>query len=152
MSNEMTLDVLGETVIDVLQEAAFIFAEPIEEATNDSSIKFIAKLGFTGPSSGQMFLLCSRNLATEFAANLLGIEPDDPEAESKGRDAVGEVLNIVGGALLARWFGLSGNFEMGVPNVKELKADDVAGETANASLVLPFITDEGGRIDVGILS
>lgn len=152
MSNKLDLDVMGETVVEVLQEAAFVFAEPMEEATTDHSSKLVAKLDFTGPSSGQMFLTCSRNLATDFAANLLGIEPDDPEAESKGGDAVGEMLNIVGGALLARWFGVSGEFEMGVPNVTELGVNDAAGEIVNASLVLPLITDEGDRIDVGIIS
>ena len=151
MSNEMSMDVLGETVIEVLQEAAFIFAEPLEESVDDDSDKLIAKLGFTGPSSGEMFFCCSKSLATDFAANLLGIEPDDPEAESRGGDALGEMLNIVGGALLARWFGVSGNFEMGVPSVAELDAGEVTGETTKASLLLPLITDEGDRIDVGIL-
>ena len=152
MPNDMTAEALGQVVITMLQDAAFVFAEPAESNEREEENVLMARLDFNGPSSGEMVLSCSRTLAADLAANLLGIEPDDPDAIQRGSDALGEMLNIVGGAVLANWFGVDADFEMGVPDVTILDAGAYRAETANAKMLLPLETDEGDRIDVAILS
>ena len=151
-ANRMDHESLERIVIGILQEAAFVFAEPTEKRAPDEREVLVARLGFDGPTSGEMLLSCSPIVATDLAANLLGIEPDDPDAEARGGDAIGEMLNIVGGALLADWFGIDGKFEMGVPSVSQLTPADYVRQTDNAYLMLPLETDEGERIDVAVLS
>lgn len=152
MHENINMESLERVVIEILQDAAFIFAEPTERMEPDEEKVLVARLGFNGPSSGEMLLSCSPLVATDFAANLLGIDADDPEAASRGADALCEMLNIVGGALLANWFGVDGEFEMGVPSVLQIDSGQYSDETRAAALMLPLETDEGERIDVAILA
>jgi CheY-specific phosphatase CheX len=152
MQNEITLQELEYIVVDILQEAAFVFAEPSESSGWEDESLLVARLGFKGPASGEMILSCNQSMATDFAANLLGVDPDDPDAVMRGSDALGEMLNIVGGTLLANWFGVNGDFEMEIPSVVELKTEAYTDQIKEFSLWLPLETDDGERIDVAVRS
>ena len=152
-SESQDLHTLGRVVIEILEEAAFLFCEPMDEMnrTELSSEVLMAKLGFTGPSSGDMIFSAPPETASEIAANLLGVDPDDPEVSGKGAEAVGEILNIIGGALLKEWFGSSADFEMGIPEVMKITGAELEKNTAQAALHLPLMTDEGFRIDAAVI-
>ena len=153
LEKENDIRVLGRVVIEILEEAAFLFTEPMDEdATQAPSPELIvARIGYRGPSRGEMLFSTPTNVAVELAANLLGLEPDDPEVEGKGDEAVGEMLNIIGGALLKEWFGSSADFEMGIPKVERMTGEEFAKSTKGAALHLPLITDEGERIDAAVM-
>lgn len=150
---EHDIRILGRVVIEILEEAAFLFTEPMDEnnASEVSSEVFVAKLGYFGPSKGEMVFSTPLNVASELAANLLGLEPDDPEVAGKGAEAVGEMLNIIGGALLKEWFGSEADFEMGIPVVERISGAKFSEEAARATVHLPLITEEGERIDAAVI-
>ena len=150
---ENDLRLLGRVVIEILEDAAFLFAEPMDEdaRTEIADEVYVARIGYSGASSGEMVLSTPLTVASELAANLLGLEPDDPEVEGKGAEAVGEMLNIIGGALLKEWFGASSDFEMGIPSVERMSGDQFTQKTSGAALHLPLITEEGDRIDAAVM-
>jgi CheY-specific phosphatase CheX len=151
--SEQDLKTLGRTVIGILEEAAFLFCEPLDDPKTlpVAPEVFVAALDFRGAFAGNILLSAPSDVTLELAANLLGLEPDSPEVGGKGADALGEMLNIIGGALLKEWFGASSDFEMGIPEVRRMSDDKLAQETANAALHFPMITEQGYRIDAAVL-
>lgn len=153
LESEEDLKMLGRTVIEILEEAAFLFCEPLDEQ-NESPVAlevFVAGIDFKGPVSGNILLSAPSDVTSELAANLLGLEPDAPEIGGRESDALGEMLNIIGGALLKEWFGSFSDFEMGIPNVQRMSHDELVQETARATLHVPLVTEQGYRIDAAVL-
>lgn len=99
---ETTDTTLTESLSEALETMAFMMVmEPEDELpTPDQSVH--VKMSFTGPVSGELELLAAVEFTQEIAASLMGIEPDDPEAQSKGADAFKELLNTICGVLLPR--------------------------------------------------
>jgi len=147
MRDEDTLEALTEVTAQMLEDAAFIFTEPMENGGSFESESMQAKIGFEGPRKGIIALIIDKSLATVLAANFLGVEPDALEAMGKGRDAVGEMLNIIAGALMERIFGGEIVVNLGIPEVQYLEnpnSENVANEDC---IKVSFMTDEEQRID-----
>ena len=86
-SQEMLAETLGRT----LEEAAFLFAEPEAHPPPFHGAVLEARLRYAGDHSGELTLAMEPALAASVAANLLG---EEEAVEAKGRDAVGELLNM----------------------------------------------------------
>lgn len=129
-SRELLEGVLG----DVLQDAAFVFGEPAEEPAGWERPVLVASIAFESTQGGALRLAVGPQLASEIAANMLGLEPGDPEAEAQGRAAVGEVLNVIGGAFLTRYFGTQVPSQLGLPVVDALDALPPTRRTCAAAL------------------
>lgn len=88
----------------VLETFAFVFPEPSElaalPATGDDLV--CASIAFQGAASGTLTLSAPSDLCVELAANILGIEADDPDALLRGADTLGEIANIAAGHLATR--------------------------------------------------
>jgi hypothetical protein len=106
----LLIDILGQ----VLQESAFIFAEPDEEPDAWAGTVLAARIAFQSTRGGGLRLLTSLPAASEIAANMLGIELGE-EADANGRAAVSELLNVLGGAFVTRYFGTAVPSELGLP-------------------------------------
>jgi CheY-specific phosphatase CheX len=119
--SEPTQQMLAEVLSNVLEEAAFFMIEPEPVPAEYDGEVFSATIDFEAVRGGQLRLTASRNLARNLAANMLGIDPADTEADEQGRNALGEILNVLGGAFITRHFGTKVPFQLGLPNV----ADDV---------------------------
>ena len=91
-----------ESLSEALETMAFMMVmEPEEELpTPERSVH--VWMSFFGPLSGGLELLGGEEFTRMVAANLMGIEPDDQEAQSKGVDAFKELLNTTCGVLLPR--------------------------------------------------
>lgn len=109
-------DVLGR----VLEEAAFVFAEPADEPEAWGGPVLSASLAFEAVQGGTLRLVATPSGAAELAANMLGIEPSDPEAAAQGLAAIAELLNVVGGAFVTRWFGTAVPSQLGLPATEVL--------------------------------
>lgn len=129
---ELLADVLGT----VLQDSAFIFAEPVEEVPEWPSPIYSAELAFESVRGGVLRLSTPPRGAVEVAANMLGIDPADPEAESQSRSALAEVLNVVGGAFVTRFFGTKVPSQLGLPHTEVLEAMPARRRTCVATLQL----------------
>ncbi len=85
----------------VLETFAFVYPEPIEAAdVPDAGEDLVrATITFGGAVSGTMSISAPADLCTELAANIMGIELDDPDAHLRGADTLGEIANIAAGHL-----------------------------------------------------
>lgn len=109
----ITRELLQEVAISVLEDAAFVFPEPAE--SSGSWPEVAARISFHGEDEGQVALAVDADLAREIAANLLGLDTGDGEAEGMRQAAIAELLNIVAGALVARAFGTRTRTRLWVP-------------------------------------
>jgi hypothetical protein len=115
---ELLTDILGK----VLEEAAFILAEPDQEPPRWGDPVLRASIAFESTRGGTLRLLTNPRAASEIAANMLGVDPGEEEARSSGRAAVSELLNVVGGAFLTRYFGSAVPSQLGLPDTEFLPA------------------------------
>ncbi len=116
--DEPTAELLGEILGEVLQEAAFLFVEPAEEAPAWPDRVLVAEIAFESLRGGTLRLLAPPAVGIELAANMLGADPADPEAEENGRAALSEILNMLGGTFVTRWFGTKVPSQLGLPSVR----------------------------------
>jgi hypothetical protein len=107
---------LGEVARSVLGDAAFLFCDDVPPGTGPLEGRLAeASISFQAPTSGHLTLRLPWPVALEAAANLLGTENDDPEAEASALAAVGELLNMISGSALSAWFGANTAWSLGVP-------------------------------------
>jgi hypothetical protein len=133
---EPTPDLLADVLGTVLQDSAFIFAEPVAEAPRWASPIYSAELAFESVRGGVLRLTTPPRGAVEVAANMLGIDPSDPEAEAQSRSALAEVLNVVGGAFVTRYFGTKVPSQLGLPHTEVLDVLPDRRRTCVATLML----------------
>lgn len=107
---ELLTDILGS----VLQESAFIFAEPDDEPPAWQGEVLTARIAFESTRGGSLRILTTPAGAAEIAANMLGIDAGE-EADQNARAAFSELLNVLGGAFLTRYFGSAVPSQLGLP-------------------------------------
>ena len=129
---ELLTDILGR----VLEESAFILAEPDREPPQWGGAVLRASIAFESTRGGTLRLLTNTRAASEIAANMLGIDQDQEEARSSGRAAVSELLNVVGGAFLTRYFGSEVPSQLGLPDTEIFSAPPEAHRTCVAAVRL----------------
>lgn len=115
---ELLTDILGH----VLEESAFILAEPDQGPPRWGGAVLRASIAFESTRGGTLRLLTNPQAASEIAANMLGIDQGEEEAQNSGRAAVSELLNVVGGAFLTRYFGTAVPSQLGLPDTEILAA------------------------------
>jgi two-component system chemotaxis response regulator CheY len=83
----------------LLETFAFACPETTEraDAPDPGHDLFCASISFSGAANGTLTVAAPAELCTELAANILGIETDDPTARIKGADTLGEITNIASG-------------------------------------------------------
>lgn len=125
----------------VLEDAAFIFCDDAPADAPATHGRFAeAKIGFQASRSGELRLRLPWNVAREAAANLLGVEPDDPEADEQALAAAGELLNMISGVALQTWFGGATKWSLGNPTVEEREGR--LPSAAPAGEVVSFVVDD----------
>jgi len=143
---EIAADRLAELVSRTLEDAAFVFTEPADGAGAPAAPVLHARLDFEGPARGELSLTASPAVARALAANLLGLDEGDPDIDARAGDALGEVVNMLAGAVVLELFGPEAQTRIGVPAGAELAAPPAgAGGTAVA-----LLTEEGERIDAAV--
>jgi CheY-specific phosphatase CheX len=111
---------LSEVTKNVLSEAAFLFCDDVAQGTAPLEARLVeATITFEATTPGRITLRLPWSLACEAAANLLGTEPGDEEVEANAHAAVGELLNMISGSALERWFGSASPWALGLPMVSE---------------------------------
>jgi len=109
---------LGPSLVKILEEAAFVFTSVISgPQTHTDDTLFLAELKIGTDPSIHLLLATSPRFSEELTANMLGIEPGDVQAKTLAADAMRELVNVVGGLLIERWFGHSSTLAITVPEV-----------------------------------
>ncbi len=75
-----------------------------------------AQIELRGDWNGRLVLTCDSDVATQMAGAMLGLEPDEELPTLDVHDAMGEVLNVVGGSVKG---ALLGTWSLGLPGVAE---------------------------------
>ncbi|MGC3998681.1 MAG: chemotaxis protein CheX [Anaeromyxobacter sp.] len=131
---EPTPDLLTDILGSILQDTAFIFAEPSDEPEGWTPPVLVARIAFESTRGGTLRLATSMPAAVEIAANMLGLDMADAEAEEYGRAAVSELLNVIGGSFLTRYFGTEVPSQLGLPST-DLTDEPLPGPRTCAATV-----------------
>jgi hypothetical protein len=134
MSGNHPFETAKSIICQVLESAAFIFAQPWESGkAPDFRMEMArgASLEFAGPHCGVFRIWADNSFCRYAAANMLGLDESDDEAARKGFDALKELLNIMVGNFLTAFYGTQPAFELGLPRERvEGAARDARSEQA----------------------
>jgi hypothetical protein len=138
---------ITETFLRTLEEAAFAFAEPTADPPPFSGELLEARLAWSGPAAAELTVVVERGFAASLAATLVGEdEPDD----SRAGDALGELVNMAAGSLVHELSG-GAPCHLGVPRVRALDAAAGQGDLpASAACAVSLLEESGRRIDVAL--
>lgn len=137
---------LGEVTRSILGDAAFLFCDEVPDGAAPTEGRIAeATIAFDAPTPGRITLRMPWPVALEAAANLLGTEQDDPEAEGSALAAVGELLNMISGSALSAWFGPNTQWTLGVP-ATSMKEGTLPSAAPRGDVVAYVIED--ARIEV----
>lgn len=131
---------------EVLGNLAFMFTggDPAEPSPETTWLE--TTISYDGPATGTLKFQCTSEFGVLLAANLLGINPQDDDAESQAHDAVKELMNIVCGQFVTAIYGIEHVFDLTVPQTRELaETPDFIGH--DDSLVFTP-TVEGHRVQI----
>jgi len=121
MTNEDHGATLQRVFAEVLEQLAFMFADPAEDEFQPAADGLVrASMSFRGPFGGGLTLTVPREMAPLLAANVLGLEPDDELVLQAPYDALKELLNVTCGNLLTAIAGDEPVFDLTVPEISEL--------------------------------
>lgn len=132
---------LFETLSQSLETMAFVMADPLSAPADAPGEPLVVSLSFTGPHSGTIDIVAGREFAMMLAANVLGTDPSDHDAQEKADDCMKELVNVVGGALMPRIATSNTDvFKLSLPTTRPLDVEtewprlcaDQATQLANA--------------------
>lgn len=135
-------EVLSETFLRVVEQAAFMFAEPADTAIPPAPEGpcVSVNMEFSGNFKGSLGMAASSRFCIEMAANVLGMEPDDPKSEAHGIDMLKELLNVVCGNILTEIAGSEAIFTLSIPKASPI--DPAAWREMLGRGPMRFIIDE----------
>jgi hypothetical protein len=139
---------LAAIVVRTLEDAAFVLAEPAGDAGEPFEGEVLeARLGWGGTDPGELRVAMGPALAASIAANLLGVD----EAPERAEDALGELVNMATGALVAELFGDADPPRLELPRVVRRRAAEHAGERREAAVAVTLVEEEGRRIEARVV-
>lgn len=145
MTRERFAGSLAEGLAQVLEDAAFLFTEPMPEplpAARWPSEVVTARLRFVGPVCGTMALRAPLSLCSVAAEDMTGQDAD----AGAGAEVLGELLNMAAGVTLAGVFGPDDAWELGVPEVR-VGAPAEVGDAQGADVWVGLLSDDGDPIE-----
>ena len=131
---------------EVLANLAFMFTDEDPADTSAAGTWLETFISYEGPVKGTLRFQCPREFCVLLAGNLLGIDPQDDDAESRAEDAVKEFMNILCGQFITTTHGTDDVFNLTIPETRELgeRPDSLGGDDAWAST----LTVEGHTVQL----
>lgn len=116
---EQVLATVSATFLEVVEQLTFMFGEPTSKsALLDANGDYVlAQISFTGDIAGTLSLAVPCACVPEIAANILGLEPEEVEADAMAPDSLGEMLNVICGHVIMAIAGKGADFRLGSPRV-----------------------------------
>lgn len=136
-------EMLFQVVSGVLEAQAFMFADPADkdEIPPREGQYYHVKMAFSGPFRGAMALTVPVDMCTEMAANVLGLDMDDDQAEESAQDALKELLNVACGQVLTELAGEEPVFDLTVPVVTAMDDETWDGLTQDEHVEALLVDD-----------
>jgi CheY-specific phosphatase CheX len=116
--SNITPDRLVQMVTEALERTCFMVSDPSDAdavAANGYQCARCARIAYTGPAAGHVFVVASDGFLEELASSLLGCEPEEIDLEVEGRDAIKELANIMGGSVILELGGDNCEYRLGLP-------------------------------------
>lgn len=142
MKNEQR-EIVNRVFCDIIEQLAFMFGEPVDadELEAPAPKNILVRMEFKGASAGTLALAVPAHMCLELAANVLGLDSDDPDVMSKAIDALKELLNVSCGNLLTALAGEKPLFDLTVPTAAKLDGDGW-NELLKAQDTMTFVVDD----------
>jgi CheY-specific phosphatase CheX len=141
---------LIEIAARLLAEAAFVFVEPSQAGLGKVESMRVARVAIEGSEAWQLIFAVDTNLGRELAANLLGLDESTEEAGKSSADAVGEMANILAGALAVE-FTQSGPCRIGIPSLSFEPGAKIGAALATAERKANLVTENGTHLAVALM-
>jgi chemotaxis protein CheX len=100
-----------ETMMFMTLEECHVPSLQVEDPT------LLGSITFKGSVEGCLAICFNIDCAKSIAVNMLGMEPDEELSEEDVADAIGEVVNMVMGALKSRIMESVGDVQVSIPSV-----------------------------------
>ncbi len=120
MTQQHKIATLATIFSEVLANLAFMFTEDDRPDADPAAAWLETKIGYSGSECGNLRFRCPAEFCTRLAANLLGVDPDDGDAERQSRDAVKEFMNVVCGHFVTSMYGTEEVFDLSIPQTAPL--------------------------------
>jgi len=147
MSEAQTQSMI-EAFGSALEALAFITLAPAEEPIAPPADATLARVLLNGTESAVLELVAGRSFGLQLAANLLGLEPDDPEIEVRRADALKELINVAAGAIIGTEIANgAAPREIGIPHIEPF-ATHGAWEAFTAAPGTSVLDAEGNIIAI----
>lgn len=136
---------------DVLANLAFMFTDDSPAEPDPAERWLETTIGYEGTTGGgTLKLVCPASFGRVLAANLLGVDETDPQADEKIADAVSEFMNIVCGQVITALHGTEPVFDLTIPQTCELSAPPDL--TPSSDPAVSDLTVEGHPVRLSYMS
>ncbi len=108
-------DLVQAALEQVWESMLYAVAEPVAVGADRPRDGLRATITVSGAWNGELRLFCDNAAAAQMAATMLGAPADEELPELDVHDAVGEILNVVGGSVKG---ALLGESKLGLPQVE----------------------------------
>lgn len=139
-------ELVQQVVAQVLEECAFLCTTHSAAPVSWPAQIARATLQFAGPRAGRIEISAGHELTMAIAADMLGVDLEDPDVGELADGALAELTNVVAGALVANLFGTECLCELGIPIV----VHGAPTERLLATTELTLVDSEGRPIDVRV--
>ena len=148
MQGELSPALLESILSRTIEEAAYVYFEPPEALPELEGPVVEATLRYAGDHAGELRLAVSEDFASTLAANMLGEEEGGASVTGDDEDAVGELLNMIAGAVALEAFGRHGRVALGLPRVERVSTAAHRRTLAQAGTAVSLVDGDGRRIDL----
>jgi hypothetical protein len=133
-----------------LEALAFITLAPAEEPIAAPVDATLVRVQLNGTVSAALELVAGASFGRQLAANLLGLEADDPEIELRRADALKELINVAAGAIIGTEIANgAAPREIGIPHIEPFATHE-AWEAFTAAPGASVLDAEGNIIAIRI--
>lgn len=119
MDSARAAELIRDTVVEVFSTmlgSELEVGEPIEDDDPFMAAEVVSMVGLQGAICGSLALECGREHARDLTARFLGADGEQIESIDDVRDAVGELVNMIGGNLKTA-IGSGDAIELSLPTV-----------------------------------
>jgi CheY-specific phosphatase CheX len=146
MPVDLSSSLLEVVLRRTLEEAAFVFFDPSDAPPEPDGPVLEAWLRYLGEDEGELRLAMSEAFAATLAANMLGEEEGGAAVTGDDRDAVGELLNMIAGALVLELFGRYARCVLEIPQVRLIGAEEHRRALEQADVAVTLLDEDGHRV------
>lgn len=149
VAQECFADALLEGAQEVFETMMFMTVERCSDTEGIDGEAVLGSITFTGDVEGCVSICCSQHCAKTIAMNMLAMESDEEVSEDDMMDAMGEVANMVMGAVKTRVADSVGDLQVSIPSVVSGSAlTSSMGDDAQEIEIMTFIDEEVARFNL----